>query len=257
MHLPLKIRLKLLRQEILATLRIAGHTRVKIADHPLGAAISVFDGEVIVPSPWRWKLYRKGWAARLDQLEREYGVGKYITLNADSTILDVGANAGEFAHIAARYGARIFCAEPDDAVRACLQHNISSLSTASAHDALFWKEQTDLAFTSIPDHADSSVFGEHQEKSQLRRTTTIDDFCQTNAIDKLEFIKCDAEGAEPEVLQGATRILSSTQAIAVDTGAERKGNRTHIECKSILENAGFTVIDEAVDKRLMTYGVRT
>lgn len=254
--LPFKIRWKLVRQDILAAFQVHGHKRVCIAPHVLGAEIIIDDGRIVVPSPYRWKLYRKGWRARLNQLGAEYGIGRHVQIGAESVVVDIGANAGEFAHICAPLGARIYCLEPDAAVRACLEENIRTLPNATAHDALLWKEETDIAFASIPDHADSSVFAGADAPTEMRRATTLDAFCENHGIDRIDLLKCDAEGAEPEVLEGATGMLANTNAVAVDTGAERGGARTHEACRAILEGAGFRVIDKAVGKRLMTYGVR-
>ena len=256
LSLPFKIRWKLWRQDALAALNVRGHKRVRIAPHRLGAEIIVHDGRITVPSPFRWKLYRKGWTARLDQLAAEYGVGRHVTLNADSVVVDVGANAGEFAHICARTGTRVFCLEPDGPTRACLEANIRTLTNASAHDALLWKEEADVPFASIPAFADSSVFAESAAPAETRRATTLDAFCAAHDIEKIDLLKCDAEGAEPEVLEGATQMLAKTRAVALDTGAERNGARTHMACRALLEAAGFRVIDEAVGKRLMTFGLR-
>ena len=245
-----------MRQDALAAVGLHGHKRVRLAAHPLGAEVRVFDGRVVVPSPFRWKLYRKGWEARLDQLAAEYGVGRHIVLTGASVVIDVGANAGEFAHVCARAGARVYCIEPDAATRACLVENIRELTNATAHDALFWKNETTVPFASIPAHADSSVFAESAQ-SELRRATTLDGFCAQNDIKNIDLLKCDAEGAEPEVLQGAEKMLAHCRVVAVDTGAERRGERTHAACRAILERHGFQVVDEAVGKRLMTYGLRT
>ncbi len=256
MRLPFKIRWKLARQDVLAALSIAGHRRVEIHPHALGAEIRVADGRIVVPSPWRWKLYRKGWEARLDQLAAEYGVPRHVRLGPESIVVDVGANAGEFAHISTRTGARAYCLEPDDAVRDCLAENIRTLSKASAHNALLWKEETEIAFASIPEHADSSVFAGGDAPTAMRQATTLDRFCADHGIGHIDLLKCDAEGAEPEVLEGAAAMLARTRAVAIDTGAERHGARTHEAVRAVLEDHGFHVIDEAVGKRLMTYGLR-
>ncbi len=256
LRLPLKIRLKLMRQDFLAAAKLHGHQRVRLAAHPLGAEIIVADGRFVVPSPYRWKLYRKGWEARLGQLADEYGVGRHVTLAANSVVIDVGANAGEFAHICARSGARVYCIEPDAAVRACLTENIRNLTNATTHDALLWKDETDVPFASIPDHADSSVFAADTAPTEMRRATTLDQFCAQNEIAEIDLLKCDAEGAEPEVLEGGGAVLDRCRAVAVDTGAERHGARTHTACRIILEGHGFRVVDETVGKRLMTYGLR-
>lgn len=256
LNLPFKIRWKLLRQDILAALGVHGHKRVRLTKHALGAEVHVFDGRIVVPSPYRWKLYRKGWRARLDQLAAEYGVDRHIRLGDDSVVIDVGANAGEFAHLCARYGARVFCIEPDAAVRACLVENIRALSNATAHNALLWNSDATVSFTSIPAHADSSVFAEHVAGSETRHATTLDLFCAKHGIDNIDLLKCDAEGAEPEVLEGGHKALARCRFVALDTGAERHGERTHAACRKILERHGFQVSDEAIGKRLMTYGRR-
>lgn len=256
MRLPLKQRLKLIRQKIYAAISFRGHRPLKIKDSPLGADILVDGVTIAAPSPLRWKLYKKGWRARLDQLEREYGVGRHIQLDKHSTVLDVGANAGEFAHICARYDARIYCIEPDPRVFACLSRNIASLNNASAHDALLWKEAAALNFFSAPERADSSVFDEGQGPAAVKNAVPADAFAKEAGIERVDLFKCDAEGAEPEVLEGARDILKHVHLAAIDTGAERRGKRTNKECSKLLEDAGLRVLDEKVGKRLMTYGIR-
>ena len=253
--LPLKQKLKLFRQSVYANLSFRGHTPISVEADPLGAVIKVEGKSIYAPSPLRWKLYKKGWSARLKQLSEEYGVGRHVTLNENSIVLDIGANAGEFAYVAAKYGARIYCIEPDPRVFSCLKANVSSLSNASAHDALIWKENTDLCFFSAPDTADSSVFDEGQGEKIIKPAQTAEQFCKDHHIAHIDLLKCDAEGAEPEILEGLGEMFSHIGVIALDTGAERQGARTNKECRAILEGAGFTVIDEKVGKRLMTFGI--
>lgn len=257
LDLPFKQRLKLLRQSAYAALSFRGHVPLEIEDHPLGAIILVEGASIYVPSPLRWKLYKKGWAARLGQLEREYGVGRHVTLGAGDVILDIGANAGEFAHIAARYDAKIFCLEPDPRVFACLKANTRELDNCECFDALIWKENTELSFFSAPERADSSVFCEGQGPESRKQAITVEHFCTEHGITRIDLLKCDAEGAEPEVLQGIGAMFPKIRIIALDTGAERKGKRTHHECRAILEANGFDVIDEAIGKRQMTFGINS
>ena len=255
-NLPLKQRLKLLRQDLFAKLSYRGNKHVRIYEHPLGARIDVDDNEIVVPSPLRWKLYRKGWPARLNQLEQEYGVGTHIQLTNNSVILDIGANAGEFAHIAARYGAHIHCIEPDAAVFACLQDNIQELVNVTAYRELIWKEECNLEFYSAPAQADSSVFEGSSEPAETMRATTVETFCHQHNISNIDLLKYDAEGAEPEVLEGIGAMFPKISVIALDTGRERHGERTNEACTAILKKNGFHVTDETVGKRLMTFGVR-
>jgi FkbM family methyltransferase len=254
LQLPAAQRLKLLRQDLLAALKIGGNVPVGLEEASEGVYVRVDGRRIAVPSPLRWKLYRQGWQARLDRLEREYGVGRHAKLSAESIVLDIGANAGEFAHVCARYGARVHCFEPDPLVFTCLQRNIANLPNASAQGAAIWKADGEVDFALSPDRADSSVFakGPRVKKQAL----TIATFARDSGLTRIDLIKCDAEGAEPEVLEGAGAAWPLVKSVALDTGAERNGARTHEACRKILEQHGFHVIDEKVGTRMMTYGVR-
>lgn len=254
MQLPFGQRLKLARQRALVALHVGGNVDVRLEEGDDGLFVSVEGRRIAVPSPLRWKLYRKGWAARLDRLEQEYGVGRHVTLTPESVVLDIGANAGEFAHVGARYGASVFCFEPDPAVFACLEKNIADLPNVCAIDAVLWKEDGEIDFALAPERADSSVFAEGPRIRKCAKT--IGSFVRENALTRIDLIKCDAEGAEPEVLEGIGDAFSIVEAVALDTGAERQGARTNTECANILSAHGFDVFDEKIGTRLVTYGVR-
>lgn len=247
-------RLKLLRQHALATLGIGGNRPVRIEESADGVFILVDGRRIAAASPLRWKLYRKGWSARLDRLEREYGVRRRVTLGPESTVLDIGANAGEFAFVCARYGARVHCFEPDPKAFACLKANTAEIQTAETHEEVVWREDGEIDFALAPDRADSSVFADGPRIR--KRALTIATFARTRNLQQIDLIKCDAEGAEPEVLEGVGAAWPIVRAVALDTGAERRGGRTHEACRAILERQGLDVVDEKVGSRLMTYGVR-
>lgn len=254
MQLSPVLRLKLLRQRVLAALHIDSNVEVSLEEAPDGLFVRVEGARIAVPSPLRWKLYRQGWAARLDRLAREYGVGRHVWLGPDSVVLDIGANAGEFAHVCARLGARVYCFEPDPAVFACLQKNIASLANTSAHDDVVWKENGEIDFALAPDRADSSVFASGPRVR--KRAVTIEAFARGHSISRIDLIKCDAEGAEPEVLEGIGAAFPLVRAVALDTGPEREGERTNEACAAILRANGLEVIDEKIGTRSMTYGLR-
>ena len=254
MQLPLKQRLKLARQRAYAAVNFAGHVPVSVEESQTGVVINVDGKKIHAPSPLRWKLYKYGWEARLDRLEAEYGVGRHVSLKPNSVVLDIGANAGEFAHVCARYGAEVHCFEPDPDVHACLLKNIDGLPQAHAHDTVIWKEDGEIDFGLAPERADSSVFTDSGAKLK-KRTVTIETFCRENEIPRIDFIKCDAEGAEPEVLEGIGGFFPNVGAVALDTGAERNGARTHDACAEILSTHGFEVVEEKICTRWMTYGI--
>lgn len=255
MQLPLKQRLKLLRQSFYARLNFRGHLAVSINEDGDAFLVSVDGQNISVPSPLRWKLYKYGWEKRLDRLEKEYGIGRHVKLKPNAVVLDIGSNAGEFAFVCARYGAAVHCFEPDPTVFSCLKRNVSSLKNVSVHDIALWKEDGLISFGLAPERADSSVFHQGAKKIQ-KPAVSIETFCRQNNIEKIDFIKCDAEGAEPEILEGIGSMFPYIDALALDTGAERNGMRTHEACAALLKANNFTVIEEKIGTRWMTYGVK-
>ncbi|MEM6538969.1 MAG: FkbM family methyltransferase [Pseudomonadota bacterium] len=253
-RLPFSVRWKLLRQWLYASVGYGGAHFVALEQDGDDFVVLVDDKRIFVPSPMRWKLYRYGWLARLEQLAREYGVGRHIDLTQRSTVLDIGANAGEFAHIARQHGSRIFCCEPDPSAFRCLEQNVRTLSNVKTRSLAIWHSTGTIDIGLAPDRADTSFFEQSGERVSVP-SMSIDDFIETEQIDRIDLIKCDAEGAEPEVLDGLDRHASKVGVIALDTGPERQGQRTNEACAERLRSKGFDVIEETVGKRCMTYGL--
>ena len=219
--------------------------------------IAAPDGSVFRVSPRRWHLYRRGVAARLNRLDAQYLFSALAP--PPGPVLDVGAHAGEFALLALKGGRTVYAVEPDPEALACLRRNLAVKDSATIIDALVWKAEEELTFSLAASQEDSSIFGADNPKNTTgtirRRATTLDRIAEEHGIDGLAFLKCDAEGAEPEVVEGGRELLRRTARIAIDTGPERKGRRTSDACEALLRDAGFTVRTRQRG-RIVTYGSR-
>ena len=254
--LPFVQKLKFsVRQPFFAAIGFQGHVPLAMTETDNGAVVTVDGVAVHVPSPLYWKMFKYGWRARLDQLSHEYGLDRFFMLNEDSTVLDVGGNIGEFAILCSQKGAAVHSFEPDPKARACYLENTADCNKTHVHDLVIWKEDGEVEFGFAPDRADSSVFAENTPK-QMKSAATIARFLTEQDIPVVDLLKCDAEGAEPEVLEGIGREFQRIKGVAFDTGAERHGERTHDACAAILNANGFRVFEEKIGTRWMTYGVR-
>ena len=111
------------------------------------------------------------------------------------------------------------------------------------HRLALWNEEKKLKFYSSIDGADSSFIKPRVvDTSYHIDAIPLDKLAQDCGIEEVFLIKGDAEGAEPEVLNGARETLKRTHHITMDCGPERGGRRTTDECKAILEELDFEVV---------------
>jgi FkbM family methyltransferase len=138
------------------------------------------------------------------------------------TVFDLGANFGLFTRfLSESVGAtgRVFSFEPTADMFSVLANNCSQLGLAntSVHRTAL-SDRTGTSEMVIPVRDDGSL--NHYEASLANgneggsdgktitvETSTLDDFCAHHGIGKIDFIKCDVEGHELEVLEGARETL--------------------------------------------------
>ena len=221
--LPLAERFKFARHQFYAAMGFKRRVPLRLQDVDGCCRISMPDGSVYRVSPTSWRAYRRGLASRMDVLDRVYS---FTVLDLPpGPVLDVGANCGEFALLALNRSWTVFAVEPDPDALLALRRNLAGRESVTVIDALVWNAEEELKFTFAASTGDSSVFGSDTCESTtgtIRRcATTLDRIAEEYEIDALAFLKCDAEGAEPEVLEGGRSLLRRTANIAVDTGPER------------------------------------
>ena len=138
---------------------------------------------------------------------------------ARPVIFDIGAYHGEYAKLVRRYSPRatIYCFEPHPRSFEILQKTAEDVGfealplACGAHSGdghLF-----DFAFQDGSKRASC-----YQDTLQVRRVVplsmhntkvvTVDEFARTRGIEQVELLKVDVEGAELDVLRGASELIS-------------------------------------------------
>jgi len=136
-------------------------------------------------------------------------------LQPGMTFYDVGANIGIFSMMAARVvgsGGQVvaFEADPEIADRLREHARRNSFSWVSVEQKAAWRESGTVMFERV----DASVSPDrgvgHVVASKNERVVTLDAVALDDCSPKYrlpDFIKCDVEGAEGEVFQGARELL--------------------------------------------------
>ena len=186
---------------------------------------------------------------RLLQLACRYGLDGVRPTHDDEWAIDIGAYMGEWSLFMLRRGFNVLAIEPDPLAATCLKRNLERHAPAGRvwlvdERVCVDDSRATVIFHSEPTNADGSLFpsDKHPSNPIERPSARLDDiFTERVANEKaIRAIKMDAEGAEPEVLAGATRLLQGDLHIGIDAGCERQGEDTVEDCLRILESAGLT-----------------
>ncbi len=259
LRLTLKQALHFRLHNAMTQLGIGPHRPVSLVQVGDGWAVDTEGTRIMVPSPLRWRMYRRGLAHRLDRLGRQFGLGTHVTLQPGDLVVDIGANVGEFAMACAAQGATVHAIEGDPAVFSCLAQNTAHLPGVEVCQQVLWSHAEELTFFSAPERADSSVIADPDDPAYRPikvAARALDAIAADAGWGDVALLKCDVEGAEPEVLSGAVNVLRRTRVVAVDTGPERLGQETHAAVAQILTDLGFRVTRETQNNRKITMGVR-
>lgn len=222
--------------------------RIPVSFKKVGDVFEIHvEGQVLfAPGIRRWRTYRRGIDARLASVARRYGLNEVSPANEGEWVVDVGGYMGEWSLYMLRKGFNVLVIEPDPNAARCLKENLTRHAPKGRtwlHDPrVALNEKKTVTFHSEPVNADGSVFPSSNNKSKpmTLEAERLDDIVADRIGDQpVRAFKMDAEGAEPEVLMGATRVLASCKRVGVDAGAERMGESTANDCRRILHEAGF------------------
>jgi FkbM family methyltransferase len=211
-------------------------------DESTGRAFVTGEGfEVEVFPQQRITNYAKGIVARAERLGKDYLLDQ-IQFSDGDIVIDCGANVGDLNLYFRSKNIRIEYVgiEPGQNEFAVMQRNVAP---AIAHNLGLWHEDGELTFYVSSKHADSSLIEPPQydsvTKVPIRRLDKLVDF------PRIRLFKVEAEGAEPEVLEGAKALLSRIDYIAADLGGERGVEQasTFAPVTNFLLTNGFELVD--------------
>lgn len=158
-------------------------------------------------------------------------------------VIDIGANIGEFSVASAKIAKTVISIEPDNSAYRCLVENTSQFTNVTCREYAVTEHDGEFEFYISSGTSDSSLLkpttGSQHTTQILGRTLTS--IMSEQVISKVDFLKLEAEGYEPEILQGAGSALRSVRKISIDASPERYGESTHEKCIEILLEAGFSV----------------
>lgn len=210
--------------------------------------LTVADEKIYIAVPQRVGFYKDGILNRIRNLQSSFyssqGIGK------GDVVIDIGSNIGEYA-ISFHDSVRVHSFEMDPNVIPTLLLNCQNHKNVTVHSCGLWSEPTTLQMYVKSSTADTSLINNGSAEKRTVECMRLDDVDAIKNLTEVAMIKCDAEGAEPEVLLGALQTLKKTRRVAIDCGPERglTSDRTDVPVKNILESSGFRIVKERFGSR--------
>lgn len=193
----------------------------------------------VATKEWCHDAYSGGFAHRARLLSASYMLAD-IDFADNDLFMDVGANIGDmklwfdFNGIAIDYVGF----EPSPAEYRCLERNSPG---CALHNVGLWNEDGELRFYVSSEHGDSSLI----EPPSYSEVVTVRTRRLESFIDgRVKCLKVEAEGAEPEILEGIGDKLGHIEYIVVNVDYERgiAQESTLIPVMNHLISNGFELI---------------
>jgi FkbM family methyltransferase len=219
--------------------------------------ISSGDSQIYVSRVARIPLQWTGIAERQAQLRSQYLIPDGLILQ-DDLVIDCGANIGEFSLICAKAGATVIAFEPDPLEFRALCANAKSEKKIYPYNKALWNKEGRLPFYDANDSGDSSLIQPNGETSVIEvEALRLDcfEFCEFGER-PIKLIKLEAEGAEPEILDGMQKTLARVEYISADMGPERgvNKNNTVAEVANCLYRHGFHLLQFSLERCVGLFG---
>lgn len=205
----------------------------------------VIDARNAIAAADEWRIqqyFTNGIRTRLIKLVDGY-LREMIPLREGMLTINFGANIGEVAIVMSHYG-KVIAIEPDPKVLPALWENAHDRSIEVVAAAA-WHVDGPITLYQKPKTADSSVIDMVGPGVTVAGMTLDTIFGGLPGGTIADLLLGDAEGAEPEVLQGATETLKRTRYVSIRVGPERHGQSSAPLVRPILEAAGFEILFDA------------
>ena len=210
--------------------------------------------KIFFQSAIRINRFIKGFEHAGKRMWNRYKIDELLRGIEPRTIIDIGANIGEFSYYAdKKYLGRvkIHAFDPDPIAKQCFENNVVGIDATFNLVALSNKLGEEDFYLKT-DTADSSLHKPNGASVKIKtKIDTLDSFFNNLELQQPVLLKMDAEGHEPEVLLGGIATLKQISWISVDAGLERYGKSTSIEVARILIEQGFREVNVS-DTHLVT-----
>ena len=210
------------------------------------------DRDLLFPHASDWK---RGGKENRDRMMDYYFSSKFAPLEKGDIVFDVGAYIGMTSIVAAERAKMVYAIEPSPRARKCLEYNTENYDNIEVLPFAVWNKSEEIELEyGLTSSEDGLITpddgGDGQSVAvQAHSIATIADIVN---VDQIDFVKIEAEGVEPEIVDGMAN--ANVKKVSSTGNAERYGETTYQEVSDKLTSQGYSVLINPNHNYKMVYG---
>lgn len=195
------------------------------------------------------------WIENANSLDLSHNIAEIASfahvIPENGVVIDAGACLGDhtltYSQIVGTAG-RVFAFEPHPVVFSALVHNMARLNNVTCFDNGLSNKSGEVMMNTTPNigasHVVPKVIDQEPSWPKTRvKLVTLDEFLLPQ-LTRCDFIHLDAEGMEPWILNGATKLIETFRPALVvelsDRWLKRYGS-SEIELVTLIRDLGYSV----------------
>jgi len=173
-----------------------------------------------------------------ESLGDKYFTHDTVGLEPSDTVLEVGAARGITTQVAAKRAERVIAIEASPRAFECLKRNVVASDVELLNRAA-WSKRDQIEIHYGKQSGDDSPI---TPNSGFVESRTVQAERLEDLVDEpVDFLKVEAEGVEPEVIEGIGSM--KIDRIVVNCSAERYGESPRERVENLLRGKGYEIVD--------------
>ena len=178
------------------------------------------------------------------ELKEIYTYKEFVEIEKGDVVVDVGAYVGAFSLLASNKASKVLAIDPGAVINSSLQRNVKDYDNIKVSKRACWKNNQKMSLNISLSQNDNSLLDVDDEAFDIGRSiiveaNTLEKIALNNDLKVINFLKVEAEGVEPEVLEGALGGSIEVEKISINCGAERDGREPTEDVLNILKSHNY------------------